>query len=95
MGLHPNPRALANLSHRVGRGTVSNVLKRNGIEPAPERATRTTWSTFLRAHWKLLAASDFFTAEVWTPKGLITYYVLFVISMADRVVHAVGITTPR
>jgi transposase InsO family protein len=68
-------------------------LKRNGIEPAPERGKRTTWSTFLRAHWKLLAASDFFSVEVWTPKGLITYYVLFVISMADRVVHVVGITT--
>ena len=85
--------ALANLRHKVGRGTVSNVLKRNGIEPAPERSKRTTWSTFLRAHWKVLAASDFFTVEVWTPKGLITYYVLFVISMADRVVHVVGVTT--
>jgi len=84
--------ALANLGHQVGRGTVSIVLKRNGIEPAPERGKRTTWSTFLRAHWKLLAASDFFSVEVWTPKGLITYYVLFVISMADRVVHVVGIT---
>jgi putative transposase len=85
--------ALANLSHQVGRGTVSNVLKRNGIEPAPERSKRTTWSTFLKAHWKLLAASDFFSVEVWTPRGLITYYVLFVISMADRVVHVAGITT--
>lgn len=73
--------ALANLSHQVGRGTVSNVLKRNGIEPAPERGKRTTWSTFLRAHWKLFAASDFFTIEVWTPKGLVTRYVLFVVSM--------------
>ena len=85
--------ALANLSHKVGRGTVANVLKRNGIEPAPERGKRTTWSTFLRAHWKVLAASDFFTAEVWTPRGLVTHYVLFVISLADRAVHIAGITT--
>jgi len=84
--------ALANLSHKVGRGTVSNVLKSNGIEPAPERSKRTTWSIFLKAHWKVLAASDFFSVEVWTPKGLITYYVLFVISLAERVVHVVGIT---
>src|SRR3984893_9655168 len=28
--------ALANLSHKVGRGTIANVLKRNGIEPSPE-----------------------------------------------------------
>jgi len=62
--------ALANLSHKVGRGTVSNVLKRNGIEPAPGRSERTAWSAFMKAHWKVLAASDFFTVEVWTPSGL-------------------------
>ena len=85
--------ALANLSHVVARGTISNVLKRNGIEPAPERSKRTTWSTFLKAHWKVLAASDFFTVEVWTSRGLLTHYVLFVISVADRAVHIAGITT--
>jgi putative transposase len=55
--------ALANLSHQVGPGTIANVLKRNGIEPAPERSKRTTCSTFLKAHWKVLAASDFLA---WT-----------------------------
>ena len=84
--------ALANLGHKVGRGTVANVLKCNGIEPAPERSKRTTWSTFLKAHWKVLAASDFFSVEVWTPRGLVTHYVLFVISIADRVVDIAGIT---
>src|SRR5215813_7301502 len=58
--------ALANLNHRVGRRTIANVLKRNGIEPGPERTRRTAWSTFLKAHWKVLAASDFLTVEVWT-----------------------------
>jgi putative transposase len=85
--------ALANLGHRVARGTVANVLKRNGIEPVPERGKRTTWTTFLKAHWKVLAASDFFSVEVWTPRGLVTHYVLFVISLADRAVHIAGITT--
>jgi putative transposase len=47
----------------------------------------------LKAHWKIFAASDFFSVEVWTPRGLMTYYVLFVISIADRVVHIAGITT--
>jgi len=32
--------ALANLNHRVGRGTIANVLKRSGIEPSPERSKR-------------------------------------------------------
>ena len=85
--------ALANLSHVVARATISNVLKRNGIEPAPERSKRTTWSSFLKAHWKVLAESDFFTLEVWTSRGLLTHYVLFVISIADRAVHIAGITT--
>jgi hypothetical protein len=56
--------ALANLGHKVGRGTVANVLNRNGIEPAPERSKRRGWSTFLKAHWKTFAASDFLTVEV-------------------------------
>jgi putative transposase len=84
--------ALANLGHCVGRGTVANVLKRNGIEPSPERSKRTTCSTFLKAHWKVLAASDFLTVEVWTARGLVTHYLLLVISLADRVVQIAGIT---
>ena len=84
--------ALANLHHRVGRGTIANVLKRSGIEPAPERGRHTKWSTFLKAHWKVLAASDFLTVEVWTGRGLVTYYLLFVISLVDRVVQVAGIT---
>ena len=85
--------ALANLRHTVGRGTVANVLKANGIEPVPERGKHTRWSTFLKAHWKVFAASDFFSIEVWTGRGLVTHYVLFVISLADRIVHIAGITT--
>ncbi len=85
--------ALANLGHRVGRGTVANVLKRSGIEPSPERSKRTTWSTFLKAHWKVLAGSDFLTVEVWTARGLVNHYLLLVISLADRAVQIAGITT--
>ena len=44
-------------------------------------------------HWKMLSASDFLTVEVWTGRDLITYYVMFVISLADRVVTIGGITT--
>jgi putative transposase len=85
--------ALGNLSHKVGRGTIANVLKRNEIEPSPERSRRTPRSTFLKAHWKVLAASDFPMVEVWTAKGLVTYYLLFLISLADRAVNIAGITT--
>jgi hypothetical protein len=57
--------ALDNLGHRVGRTTVANIMKRNGIDPAPERGRRMTWSKVLRAHWNVLAAADFFTVDVW------------------------------
>jgi hypothetical protein len=42
-----------------------------GIEPAPERSKRTSWSAFLRAHWGAIAAMDFFTVEVVTWAGLV------------------------
>src|SRR3569833_2003380 len=61
--------ALANLRHAVGRGTIANVLKSLGIEPAPLRGKRTSWSTFLKAHWEVIVATDFFSVEVWTLRG--------------------------
>jgi len=84
--------ALQNVGHRVGRTTISNILEKNGIDPAPERGKRTTWSQFLKAHWNVLAAADFFTVEVWGPRGLITFYVFFVIELATRRVDIAGIT---
>jgi hypothetical protein len=85
--------ALLNVGHEVGRGTIANVLRREGIEPAPERGGRTPWSVFLKAHWRSLVAGDFFTAEVLSLHGLVTYYVFFVIELAKRIVHIAGITT--
>lgn len=84
--------ALANLGHNVSSTTVANILKRHGIEPAPERDRRTSWRTFLKAHWDVMAAADFFTIEVWTPNGLVTYYVLFVIHLATRKISIAGAT---
>lgn len=58
---------LANLEHKVGRGTIANGLKANGVEPALVRWKHIRWSTFLKAHWEVFAASDFFSVELWTP----------------------------
>jgi transposase InsO family protein len=85
--------ALANLGHIIAPNTVKNILKRHGIEPAPEREKRTSWTTFLKAHWEVMAATDFFTVEVWTPRGLVTHYVLFIIHLSTRSVHIAGVTT--
>ena len=53
---------------------------------------RTSWSTFLKAHWESIAATDFFTVEVVTLRGLVTHYVLFFIDIASRTVKMAGIT---
>jgi len=76
--------ALSNLGHELGRSTIANILKRNGIEPAPERLRKTTWKEFLTRHWNLIVAADFFTVEVWTRKGLQRCIVLFVIELQTR-----------
>jgi hypothetical protein len=56
--------ALANLGHDVSWGTIATILKRAGIEPAPERQRRTTWLEFLRTHRAVLVAADFFSVEL-------------------------------
>src|ERR1700720_1202900 len=84
--------ALANLGYTVSDQTVGNVLKRHGLPPAPERKTTTTWKEFIRTHLDVLVATDFFTAEVWTLGGLVTYYVLFFIHLGSRQVHIAGMT---
>ena len=85
--------ALANVGYRISDTTVGNVLRQHGIEPAPDRKTQTTWGTFLRAHWDVLAAIDFTTVEVWTKGGLVTFYLLFVMELKTRRVHFAGCTT--
>jgi putative transposase len=84
--------ALANLGYHVSDQTVGNVLRRHGIPPAPERKHTTTWAEFIRTHLALLAATDFFTVEVLTLRGLVTYYVLFFIHLESRRVDIAGIT---
>jgi hypothetical protein len=79
------------LGHAVGKTTIGNTLKKAGVPPSPSRPT--SWRTFLKAHAPAIMATDFFTVEAWTPRGLVTHYVLFVIQHASRAVHIASITT--
>jgi transposase InsO family protein len=85
--------ALNNLGHEISTTTVANILKSNGIEPAPSRRRMSTWKTFLQAHWDVLASVDFTTIEAWTKSGLVTYYLLFFMKLATRHVHFAGCTS--
>ena len=84
--------ALSNLGHKLARSTIAHILGRHGIEPAPERSRKTSWNEFLKQHWELIAAADFFTIEVWTAKGLKRYIVLFFIELSTRRVQVAGIS---
>lgn len=84
---------LKGLGHELARNTIKAILKEHGIEPAPERGTKTPWKTFLAAHWDGLAAADFFTVEVLTLGGLVRYFVFFVIKLKTRSVEIAGITS--
>ena len=77
--------AIANLGHKLSDQTVGNILRRHDILPAPKRK-------LIRAHLDVLAGTDFFTVEVVTLKGLITYYVLFFIHLESRKVCLAGVT---
>ncbi|MEO0478722.1 MAG: integrase core domain-containing protein [Planctomycetota bacterium] len=82
---------LKKVGHRVARSTIAKTLKDHGVPPTNRRTT--SWRTFLSAHEDAIAATDFFTTEVWTRRGLVTHYVLFVIDHATRAVEIVGCTT--
>jgi hypothetical protein len=83
---------MANLGYVISDQTVGNVLRRNGLPPAPERKRTTPWSVFIRTHLALLAGTDFFTAEVLTLRGLVTYSVLFFIHLESCRVDIAGST---
>ena len=91
-GYHRISGALKNLGYRASDTTISNVLKRNGLPPVAERKKETTWGEFVRNHMDVLVATDFFTTEVWSRFGLVTYFVLFFIHLGTSRIRIAGST---
>ena len=83
--------ALAHLGHEIGRSTIRQILLNAGLWPAPERSKGKTWKEFLKAHWSVLSAADFFTVEVMTLGGLQRYSVLVIMELSTRRVTIGGI----
>jgi transposase InsO family protein len=84
--------ALKHLGYTLSDQTMGHILKRHGLPPAPERQTTITWNEFIRMHMDVLVATDFFTTEVWTWCGLVTYDVLFFIHLGSWRGHVAGVT---
>ncbi len=76
------------LGYKIGASTVWAILQRAGVDPAPKRSA-VSWRQFLRAQAESVLAVDFFTVDTVLLKRL---YVLFVIEVATRRVHVLGIT---
>jgi hypothetical protein len=72
----------------VAPSTVWEILKTNGIHPAPDR-DRQTWTTFLRSQAHAILAADFFETRTLTGARL---YVLAVIEHATRRIRILGAT---
>jgi hypothetical protein len=79
------------LGHELCSGTVRNILIKNGLPPAPQRKGM-SWKRFIKSHLDVAWAADFFTEEVWTMGGLVTFYTLFIIHLKTRRVHIAGCT---
>jgi putative transposase len=75
----------------VAANTIKKVLIKNGFHPSPNR-TKGDWDRFIKRHVDTLWACDFFSKDVWTGFGKVTYYVLFFIHVGTRRVRVAGMT---
>jgi putative transposase len=82
---------LKKLGHHISPSCVRDLLKKNGFPPCPRRKGL-SWKQFIQSHLDVMWAADFFTEEVWTRSGLVTYYALFFIHLRTRRVHFAGCT---
>jgi putative transposase len=62
---------------------VRNILKEEGIEPAPDR-TSDKWTNFLERHKNTLWACDFFSVKAVTARGIQNLYCLVFLCMETR-----------
>jgi putative transposase len=79
---------LATLAIKVAPSTVWEILKTNGIRPAPH-LDHLTWATFLRSQAHALLAADFFETSTLTGTRL---YILAVIGHTTRRIRILGTT---
>ncbi len=78
------------LGYKIGETTVKNILVANGFDPEPNSPQKTTWKDFIRSHWSVLAACDFFSVELLIKRKLVRCMVLFAMDLSTRRVEILG-----
>ena len=76
----------------ICESTIRNILKAEGIEPAPKRGEG-TWHDFIHRNAATLWACDFFTKKICTMTGFVDCFILFFIHVGSRRVYVAGLTT--
>ena len=66
------------LGYKISKSTVKNILIENGYNPEPDLTVRSTWREFLKSHWEVITACDFFTIELLVGRKLIRCTIFFV-----------------
>ena len=72
------------LRFTISKTSVKNILIENGYDPEPDLTVRSTWHEFLKSHWDVMTACDFFTIELLAGRKLIRCTVFFVIEFSSR-----------
>ena len=72
------------LGFKISKSTVKNILIENGYDPEPDLTVRSTWHEFIKSHWDVLVACDFFTIELLVRHKLVRCTVFFVIELSTR-----------
>jgi putative transposase len=80
---------LRKLGVEISAQTITNLLKRHGIPPLPQRRSSLSWQQLMSHYKQQLIACDFFTVKTLF---LQTLYVLFVIELGTRRVYFAGCT---
>lgn len=72
------------LGSKISKSSVKNVLIENGYDPEPDLTSKSTWHEFIKSHWEVLAACDFFTIELLVERKLVRCTVFFVMELCTR-----------
>jgi hypothetical protein len=72
------------LGYNICKSSVKNILIEHGYDPEPDLTVRSTWHEFIKSHWDVLAACDFFTVELLVGRRLVRCTLFFVMELATR-----------